>query len=131
MQRFLAATLIAALFMTGSACAESPASPTISGPELAARISDTSAPVILDVRSEGEFASGHVPGARNVPHDQLADRLASLDLASDAEIVVYCESGRRAGAAEGALRQAGFTSVRHLEGDMSAWRSSDLPCEGC
>jgi rhodanese-related sulfurtransferase len=127
----LAATLAAVVLATGAACAEDPASPTIGGPDLAARIADGSAPVVLDVRSEQEFASGHVPGALNVPHDQLTARLASLDLDSDDEVVVYCESGRRAGAAESELRRAGFSSVRHLEGDMSAWRRGDLPCEGC
>jgi rhodanese-related sulfurtransferase len=131
LHRTLAATLAVAILATGAACAEDPASPTIGGPELAARIADASAPVILDVRSEQEFASGHVPGAINVPHDELTARLASLQLASDDEVVVYCESGRRAGAAEDELRRAGFTSVRHLDGDMSAWRRSDLPCQGC
>lgn len=131
MYRALAATLVIAILTTGAACAEDPVTASISGPALAARIADATAPVILDVRSEQEFASGHVPGAINVPHDQLSDRLASLGLAPDAEVVVYCESGRRAGRVEDELRQAGYSAVRHLEGDMGAWRTSDLPCTGC
>jgi len=115
----------------GSACAEAPAPATISQQDLAARIADASAPVIFDVRSEDEFASGHVPGAINLPYDQIADRLADQNLDSDDEIVVYCESGRRAAVAEETLRQAGFTGVRHLEGDMRGWRESRLPCDGC
>jgi rhodanese-related sulfurtransferase len=125
-------TLLTALLITaGSACAEDPPAATITAPDLAARIADASAPMVLDVRSAQEFASGHVPGAVNVPHGELANRLTSLDLAPGDEIVVYCESGRRAGTAEESLRSAGFTSVRHLEGDMSAWRESGLPCDGC
>ena len=67
----------------------------------------------------------------NLPYDEIGDRLADQKLGSDDEIVVYCESGRRAAIAEEALRQAGFTNVRHLEGDMRGWRESRLPCDGC
>jgi len=119
------------LVAVGSGCAEAPAAATISQKNLAARISDASAPVIFDVRSEKEFASGHVPGAVNLPYDEITDRLAGQTLDPDDEIVVYCESGRRAAVAEEALRHAGFTSVRHLEGDMRGWRESHLPCDGC
>ena len=44
-------------------------------------------------------------------------------------MVVYCEVGVRAKVAEVILSQAGFKSILHLEGDMSAWRSSNLPTE--
>ena len=131
MNRLITALFAILLVATGSACAEDATAPTISGRDLAARIADASAPAILDVRSEQEFASGHVPGAVHLPYDELADRLPGRNLDPGDEIVVYCESGRRAKVAEEALRQAGFTSVRHLEGDMRGWRESDLPCEGC
>ena len=49
----------------------------------------------------------------------------------DREIVVYCESGRRAAEVESALRRAGFSGVRHLEGDMIAWRDAGHSCVGC
>jgi rhodanese-related sulfurtransferase len=131
MNRFIAAALASGLIAAGSACAEAPTAGTITGSDLAAQIAEGAAPVILDVRSEQEFASGHVPGALNVPHDEVADRLPELGLDPADEIVVYCESGRRAGNSEAELRRAGFTTVRHLEGDMRGWRASDLPCTGC
>jgi rhodanese-related sulfurtransferase len=83
--------------------------------------------IVLDVRRADEFAGGHVPGALNVPHDQLAARLPELGLDSDAPVVVYCRSGRRAGLAGSVLLEAGFTDVRHLVGDMSGWRESGRP----
>lgn len=126
----LAAVLLASLLGCG-ADAGGVAAPAISGPELAERIAQGTAPVILDVRSPEEFASGHVPGARNVPHTELAARLGELDLPSTAEVVVYCERGGRAEQAGALLRQAGFEDVRALEGDMSAWRAARLPCQGC
>ena len=55
-----------------------------------------SSPVILDVRTPEEYAAGHVPGAINIPHDQVRARLAEIDSAKDQPIVVYCRSGRRA-----------------------------------
>ena len=114
-------------------CNAEQASPSgsITGSELAQRIDARTAPLILDVRSEAEFAAGHVPGATLVPHGDLASRLPDLALDPSAEIVVYCEKGGRANEATRTLQAAGFTNVRHLEGDMSVWRNSDLPCEGC
>jgi len=85
--------------------------------------------LILDVRSEAEFTRGHVPGAVNLSHDRLAAQLEELDAARDQPIVVYCESGRRAGLAADVLREAGFSDIRHLTGDMSDWRSKERPTE--
>ena len=73
--------------------------------ELADRISAEAAPFILDVRTAEEFASGHIPGAVNVPHTELADRLSTLELPLGGEIVVHCEGGGRAGEAESILRR--------------------------
>jgi rhodanese-related sulfurtransferase len=84
------------------------------------------APLVLDVRSPEEFASGHVPGARNVSYDQVTARLAELRPAR--EVVVYCERGPRASKAAAVLNDAGFT-VRHLAGDMRGWREAGLPIE--
>ena len=96
---------------------------------LAERIAAGAAPVILDVRSPEEFAEGHVPGARNVPYDALADRLGELAIAPSTEVVAYCQSGRRAGIAERVLRDAGFTNVHDLSGHWQGWRAAGLPVE--
>ena len=85
--------------------------------------------LIVDVRSPKEFAEGHVPGALNIPHDELGDRLAELGEARDRPVVLYCQSGRRAGMASTTLIGAGFVDVRHLDGDMSGWRAAELPIE--
>ena len=85
--------------------------------------------LVVDVRSAQEFGTGHVPGALNIPHDEFGDRLAELGEARDAAVVVYCESGRRAGRAATTLTDAGFRDVRHLTGDMSGWRAAALPVQ--
>ncbi len=66
---------------------------------------------IVDVRTPGEFATGHFPGAINIPLDSLGNRMREFgkDLASP--IVVYCASGGRSGGAKRMLESAGFTNV--------------------
>ena len=112
-------------------CSRSAADTTISQSDLAGLIAARSAPLILDVRSASEFASGHIPGAINIPHTELPRRIGELHANSDREIVVYCEVGGRAAKAASVLRGAGYTDVLHLQGDMRAWRQHHLPCTGC
>jgi phage shock protein E len=102
----------------------------ISQADLLARLEKKDAGlVVLDVRTPEEFAAGHVPGARNVSHDQLPAKLAELASLKDKEVVLYCRSGRRTALAEQTLRGAGFTRLRHLEGDWLAWQAEQKPVE--
>jgi phage shock protein E len=100
---------------------------TITQQELLQRLEAQTELLMLDVRTPQEFAAGHIPGAVNVPHTTLSKRLEALQSYQDKEVVVYCEAGVRSKKAETILRQAGFAKVRHLEGDMAAWRRSSLP----
>ena len=86
-------------------------------------------PLILDVRTPAEFQAGHIAGAVNLPHDQLAQRITELGVSPSDEVVVHCQSGRRAGMAEATLREAGYTNVRDLSGHMRAWKQAGLPVE--
>jgi rhodanese-related sulfurtransferase len=97
--------------------------------EVVRMIAAGTAPTILDVRTPEEFAEGHVPGAINISHDQLADRLAEIEASKEDEVIVYCRSGRRAGIAEQLLLDQGFRNVQHLEGDMLAWLEANRPTE--
>lgn len=85
--------------------------------------------VILDVRTPEEFAQGHVPGAKNIPHDQLANRIAEVMGDKNKEVVLYCHSGRRAGLAADTLKANGFEKILHLEGDMQKWTEAGRPLE--
>lgn len=80
--------------------------------------------LILDVRSAAEFQEGHVPGARNIPHDQMQAQLKSLAAYKDQDIVLYCRSGRRVSEAAQVLHAAGFTRLQHLQGDFPGWAAS-------
>jgi rhodanese-related sulfurtransferase len=93
------------------------------------RLNSGEAPLLVDVRTPGEFESGHVPGAINIPLQDLQRRLRELRPYRDTELVLYCETGVRAGHAGRLLEQQGFTELRALEGHMSAWRGAGLPAE--
>jgi len=116
---------------TAASVAAAPAAvPPIAPPELAKRLEAKDPDlVILDVRTPEEFAAGHVPGARNVPHDQVTARLADLSPLRGKQVVLYCRSGRRSALAADALRQAGFSRLLHLQGDYLAWEADKRPIE--
>jgi phage shock protein E len=80
---------------------------------------------VLDVRTPEEFAAGHVPGAVNIPHEQMAARIGEVP--QDKDVVLYCKSGRRAALAADVLAAKGYTRLSHLEGDMPAWIEQGRP----
>jgi len=101
----------------------------VSQAEAMAMIESDAPPFILDVRTQSEYDSGHVPGAVLVPHDQLPERLGEVLAHRERLIVVYCESGRRAAKAIDVLQKAGVEHLAKLDGDMAGWRSAGLPEE--
>ncbi len=84
-------------------------------------------PVLVDTRSAEEFAGGHILGALNIPHDQLADRLDELEPYRGRKLIVYCRTGQRAAVAAAQLRKAGFESIHKMDGGILAWQSAGLP----
>lgn len=80
---------------------------------------------LVDVRTPEEYQQGHIQGAINIPHNEIADNLDKLP--SDKPIVVYCRSGRRAQTALEILSKQGFNDILHLEGDMLGWQSENRP----
>ena len=111
--------LIASLAFTGVVHAADV--PTVSPADLASQIATNHPPIILDVRSAEEFASGHVPGAINVAHTALENNMDQLSAHRDQDIVVYCVAGKRAAIALQWLKSHGFSRLWHLQGDYSEW----------
>ncbi len=93
--------------------------------DLEQRLARSDRPRIIDVREPDEFARGHLPGAVCVPAG-LLDSVAA-QWPADAETVVVCWSGQRAGAAAERLRSMGLRRVDVLEGGTRAWQSAGLP----
>lgn len=99
----------------------------VSREELIRRLSDASV-VLLDVRPEDEFSLGHVPGALNVPLEELERRLAELP--KDREIIAYCRGPYciLSFEAVAALRAKGY-QVRRLEDGYPEWVAAGLEVE--
>ena len=100
----------------------------ISRKELLKRSKDGSV-TVLDVRPSEEYAVGHIPGALNVPLDEIEQHLANLPRGQ--EIIAYCrgEYCVLAFEAVAALRKKGFTA-RRLEEGYPEWKAAGLPVEG-
>lgn len=69
---------------------------------------------LVDVRTDVEYGEGHIPGARNIPHDRIGDIPPTE--AKESDIVVYCRTGSRSSAAERKLRAMGYTNVTNFGG---------------
>ncbi len=102
---------------------------SVSSQVLATRIIYGTQPLILDVRTPAEFVAGHVPGAVNLPYDEISERYPELEQSADAELIVYCRSGKRAGMAEATLAGLGFTNLVDLDGHWLGWSDAALSFE--
>ncbi|MCH3916609.1 MAG: rhodanese-like domain-containing protein [Spirochaetia bacterium] len=89
---------------------------TITPQEAKKRLDTDKDIILLDVRTESEFTQGHIPGAKNIPLQELSD-VASAQLPNkDATIFVYCRSGNRSKTASKALVKLGYTQIYDLGG---------------
>ena len=77
--------------------------------------------LIIDVRNLGEFKTGHIPNARNIPVNELSSKLSSLSSYKDSEILVYCASGDRSAVASDLLTKNGFKEVYNLRGGIHSY----------
>ena len=98
----------------------------ITAVELLDRIDRGETVRILDVRSEGEFAAGHVPGAVNIPFNALPTRMRDVPGTAGNDLFLYCGHGPRAYIAAAALRLGGQTRIVYLRGHWAAWQSAGL-----
>lgn len=78
--------------------------------------------VVLDVRTKGEFESGHIPKAKNIPVQQLSVRINELNRFKDTPILVHCASGGRSPSAVKALAKNQFTEIYHLNRGLMSWK---------
>jgi len=83
--------------------------------------------LVLDVRDDAEFASGHITDAKHIPVTALESRIAELSKYKNKAIVVNCQRGARGAKACDILRKAEFTQVHNLQGGLNAWQDAKLP----
>lgn len=86
-------------------------------------------PVIVDVRSRGEYDRDHLPGAVHIPFYFIGPGVKRFNISKNKQIILYCEHGPRAGFAGVSLYFHGYDQVYCLEGHMKRWRENGLPTE--
>lgn len=87
------------------------------GPKIDHKLWLSEGAVVIDVRSAGEFKSGHAKGAINIPLDKISD--VSKKYKKDQKIVLCCRSGARAGSAKSQLKSLGFVNMVNV----GAWQN--------
>ncbi|HET7755054.1 MAG TPA: rhodanese-like domain-containing protein [Anaeromyxobacteraceae bacterium] len=70
--------------------------------------------VVVDVRTPQEFAGGHVPGAKNIPYDEIRARAGEIG-GPDTPVLLYCKSGRRSAIAASALKDLGYKKLWDMQ----------------
>ncbi|MDQ6970404.1 MAG: rhodanese-like domain-containing protein [Mariprofundus sp.] len=83
--------------------------------------------VFLDVRTPGEFADGHVPGAINIPVQVLQERLNEVP--KDKQVYLHCEAGGRSAKAAKMLLKAGIDNFENMPAGMRGWRDAGYPVQ--
>ena len=102
-------------------------SPGLSPVVLQQKLSVPGAPLVIDVRKPAEFGAAHIPGAINIPLDEIEKRLD--EFRSDNGVLIYCINGARTRQAEPLLFNNGIENVFHLEGAFQAWIQGKHPIE--
>jgi rhodanese-related sulfurtransferase len=86
-------------------------------------------PLILDVRTEGEYVTGHIQGANLLPVQIISQNLKQLEQFKNRDILIYCQSGNRSNVAATILIDAGFTNIYNLRNGIGDWIKNDYPVE--
>jgi rhodanese-related sulfurtransferase len=122
-KKVMAVLAASALFLTGCGSSDST---NLGAQEFQAKASEPGV-VVLDVRTGGEYAAGHIANAINIDVEGMTfdGDIKSLD--KDAKYAVYCQSGRRSVNAIKKLQDAGFTNLFNLKNGILDWQGAGLP----
>jgi rhodanese-related sulfurtransferase len=102
---------------------------TVTAADLNTELAGSTAPVLIDVRTADEWATGYIAGSTHIAINDLLKDMTLLPTDKAAPIVVLCQSGHRGAIALMALRMLGYTNVRNLAGGTNAWAAAELPLE--
>lgn len=85
--------------------------------------------VMIDVRDATEYAAGHATGARNVPLDQLEQKLPGTVKNKSVPVLLMCASGARAQRALATAKKLGYEQAQVVGGGLKSWKEANLPVE--
>ena len=85
--------------------------------------------VVIDVCETNEFAAGHVGGAKNIPLNQLEEKLPNAVKNKALPVILVCQTGARSGRAVAIAKKLGYEQAQSLGGGLGAWKTANLPVE--
>jgi rhodanese-related sulfurtransferase len=85
--------------------------------------------VVVDVCEAEEFAAGHIGGAKNVPLNQLDDKLAATVKNKALPLILVCQTGARSARAVAVAKKLGYENTQSMQGGLKAWQTANLPIE--
>ena len=85
--------------------------------------------VMIDVRDAAEYAAGHATGARNVPLDQLEQKLPGTVKNKTVPVLLMCATGARAQRALATAKKLGYEQAQVVGGGLKSWKDANLPIE--
>jgi rhodanese-related sulfurtransferase len=85
--------------------------------------------LVVDVRDAGDYAAGHILGAKNLPLARIEESGGDIAKRKEKPLIVYDDGGESSAKAAAALKKQGFTQVASLSGGLGAWRQAGLPVE--
>jgi rhodanese-related sulfurtransferase len=98
-------------------------------PQGAVQLINREKAVVIDVCEANEFAAGHVGGAKNIPLNQLEEKLTAAVKNKALPVILVCQSGARSNRAVAIAKKLGYEQAQSLGGGLSAWRTANLPVE--
>lgn len=119
--RHLLCVLLGGVILMGCTGNQTAKNDILSPDTYVAEWQDTREHLLVDVRTPGEFDSGYIEGAINIPVDELSSRLDELP--ADMPIIVYCRSGNRSARALSTLKSAGYDDAYDL-GGVIQWQGA-------
>jgi rhodanese-related sulfurtransferase len=93
------------------------------------RMKESKEPILIDVRTPGEFGQGHLANALSIDiySNDFKSRVGKLDKSKP--VFVYCKAGSRSGSAVEIMSEMGFKEIYDLSGGITAWRAENKPIE--
>ena len=85
--------------------------------------------VVVDVCEAEEFAAGHVGGAKNVPLNQMEDKLTAAVKNKTLPLILVCQTGARSARAVAIAKKLGYENTQSMQGGLKAWQTAALPLE--
>lgn len=85
--------------------------------------------VVIDIRESGEYKSGHIINAKNLPMARLLDEIGRVAKNKSKPVILYCKTGSQSAAACQSLVKAGYEKAAYIKSGLYSWQDSNLPTE--